>query len=74
MGLSIQGIADGDRTTAMGMHQTVYAIGMFAGPALSGVIANVIGIQGMFSVTALTCLVLGLVGTSRVSENQNANG
>lgn len=71
MGLSIQGIADGERTTAMGVHQTVYAIGMFTGPALSGVVANIVGIQGMFFVTALTCLVLGVVGTSCVGEYSN---
>lgn len=74
MGLSIQDVTDSERTTAMGIHQTIYAIGMFAGPALSGAVVNLIGFHGMFAVTALTCLVLGLVGTSFVRERQNAYG
>ncbi len=63
MGLSIQNIADAERTTAMGLHQSIYAIGMFVGPAVSGAIADAIGIQPMFAATAAACLVLGMLGT-----------
>ncbi len=63
MGLSIQNITDAERTTAMGLHQSIYAVGMFVGPAVSGGIAAAIGIQPMFAVTAFGCLALGLVGT-----------
>lgn len=62
MGLSIQDVSEHERTTAMGLHQAIYAIGMFAGPALSGVLAGAIGIQPMFAVTAAVCLLLGLLG------------
>jgi MFS family permease len=41
----------------MGWHQSVYAIGMFAGPWLSGLIADSIGIRPMFGATAFGCLV-----------------
>ncbi len=68
MGLSIQNITDAERTTAMGLHQSIYAIGMFVGPAVSGGIADAIGIQPMFAVTAIGCLVLGLVGTRWMGE------
>jgi MFS family permease len=61
MGMSIRDVADAERNTAMGLHQSVYAIGMFAGPWLSGVLADVIGIRQMFGVTALACLATGLV-------------
>ncbi len=44
----------------MGLHQAVYAVGMFAGPWLSGALADRIGIQPMLGVTALACLLLGL--------------
>lgn len=64
MGLSIRYVDDSQRATAMGLYQAVYAIGMFAGPWLSGILADVMGIQPMFAVTALVCLVLGLGGTS----------
>ena len=64
MGLSIENIADTGRSTAMGVYQTIYAIGMFAGPAVSGAIAGAVGMQSMFAVTAFMCLTLGSFGTS----------
>jgi len=64
MGLSIRYVDNGQRATAMGLFQAVYAIGMFAGPWLSGILADAMGIQPMFAVTAAVCLVLGLGGTS----------
>jgi MFS family permease len=45
----------------MGLHQSVYAIGMFAGPWLSGILADAIGIRWMFGVTAVASLALGLL-------------
>ncbi len=64
MGMSIEKVAEAERATAMGLHQAVYAIGMFAGPWLSGILANAIGLQPMFGATAAACLVLsvGLTG------------
>jgi MFS family permease len=63
MGLSIQNVDNHERNTAMGFHQSVYAIGMFAGPAASGVLADAMGVRAMFGVTAALCLALGLLGT-----------
>jgi len=60
MGMSIRHVDDENRATAMGLHQAVYSIGMFSGPWLSGVLANAMGIQPMFGVTAFACLLLGL--------------
>ena len=60
MGMSIRDVADAQRNTAMGLHQSVYAIGMFAGPWLSGLLADAIGIRPMFGVTAFACLALGV--------------
>jgi MFS family permease len=60
MGMSIQHVADEERTTAMGLHQAVYAIGMFAGPWVSGILAERMGIQPMFGVTGFACLALGV--------------
>ena len=68
MGLSIKYVADSERTTAMGLHQSVYALGMFAGPWLSGILASNIGIQSTFVITALVCLVLGLYGASKLER------
>jgi len=71
MGLSIQNVADTERTTAMGLYQSVYAIGMFGGPWLSGIIAAAIGIQPMFGVTAFACLALGLFGARWLAEKKS---
>jgi len=71
MGLSIQNVADTERTTAMGLYQSVYAIGMFGGPWLSGIIASAIGIQPMFGVTAFACLALGLFGARWLAEKKS---
>lgn len=71
MGLSIQRVAEGERATAMGAHQAIYAIGMFTGPWLSGVLAAAIGLQPMFGVTAVGTLVLGALGV-RLMERHKA--
>jgi DHA1 family multidrug resistance protein-like MFS transporter len=61
MGLSIQDVADNQRTTAMGLHQSVYAVGMFSGPWLSGLMADALGIRPMLGVTAVVCLAGALL-------------
>jgi MFS family permease len=61
MGMSIRYVADVERTTAMGLHQAVYAIGMFGGPWVSGWLADGMGIRPMFGVTAFLCLIPGLL-------------
>ena len=58
MGLSIRDVDDRDRTTAMGLHQSVYALGMFAGPWLSGILADALGLRPMFGVSAAAWLVV----------------
>ncbi|MCP4541645.1 MAG: MFS transporter [Chloroflexi bacterium] len=68
MGMSIEHVADANRATAMGLHQAVYSIGMFTGPWLSGILADVMGIQPMFGVTAFVCLGLGLFVTRGLGQ------
>jgi MFS family permease len=69
MGLSIQNVDDTQRATAMGLHQAVYGTGMFAGPWLSGILANAIGIQPMFAVVGAVCLGLS-VGLARLLDRK----
>jgi MFS family permease len=66
MGLSIAKVPDAERSTAMGMFQAIYAIGMFGGPWLSGILARAIGLQPMFGVTAFFTLALGILGTRKL--------
>ncbi|MGO8693475.1 MAG: MFS transporter [Rectinemataceae bacterium] len=53
LGLSIQGVELSRRSTAMGVHQAVYAVGMFTGPWMGGVIADAVGIRAMFAIVAV---------------------
>ena len=68
MGMSIANVSLSQRSTAMGLHQAVYGIGMFAGPWLSGLLATPMGIQPMFAATAAVVLLLGLAGTYLISK------
>lgn len=70
MGMSIQHVAGHERNTAMGLHQAVYAIGMFAGPWLSGMVAASWGLPAMFGVTAAGALLLGCWGTWWLREGE----
>ncbi len=64
MGLSIRAVSPGDRATAMGVFQAVYALGMFAGPASTGLIGDAFGIGAVFAVAgAASVLGLALVAT-----------
>ena len=68
MGMSIAHVSVGQRSTAMGLHQAVYGIGMFAGPWLSGLLAASLGIQPMFAATAAAVFGLGLFGNYLISR------
>ncbi|MBN2323187.1 MAG: MFS transporter [Spirochaetes bacterium] len=52
LGMSIHKVEQGQRSTAMGIHQALYSIGMFTGPWITGIIADFIGIRHTFLVTA----------------------
>ena len=52
MGMSIQKIEPAQRNTAMGTHQSIYAVGMFTGPWVGGIIADAVGIRVMFGIVA----------------------
>ncbi len=68
MGLSIRHVDASEQTSAMGLHQSVYAIGMFAGPWISGMLAKAIGIQPMFAISAVAILLAGLAGSRVVKD------
>ena len=70
MGMSIAKVEGNQRATAMGLHQAVYGVGMFAGPFLSGALADWLGIQPMFGVTGFACLVLGFLGVKWMASRR----
>ena len=58
--LSVLAVAPTQRATAMGVFQAIYAIGMLAGPVLSGTIADGVGIGAVFYV----CAVVSMAGAA----------
>jgi MFS family permease len=64
MGMSIERVQEKERTMAMGLHQAVYAIGMFTGPWLSGILAKAMGIPPMLIITAVATLVVAIAGSA----------
>lgn len=78
MAMSIRTVPDEKRATAMGFFQSIYAVGMFGGPAVSGAVAEAIGLSGafytgalvVFAGAALTALFLG----RRLREAAAASG
>ena len=61
MGLSIKAVPSSERASAMGIFQAVYALGMFGGPAMSGIIADHLGLGNMFLVTGGVSLGMGVL-------------
>jgi MFS family permease len=57
LGLSIEHVDAAHRSTAMGIHQAVYAVGMFTGPWIGGILADAYGIRPMFVIVAVFSLV-----------------
>ena len=55
--LALKSADSEDRATAMGSYQALYAIGMLAGPAVSGIIADASGIDAVFWLSAVVTVV-----------------
>lgn len=62
LGASIRFVGEEERASAMGLHQSIYAVGMFSGPWLSGILASLLGIQPMFALTAALAFGLAFLG------------
>ena len=56
MGLSIRSVKPADRATAMGVFQAVYALGMFAGPASTGMLGDAFGLTAVFAILGTVAL------------------
>ena len=70
IGLTIRDVEGSRRATAMGLHQTIYAVGLFAGPGLSGLLAEAAGIRVTFVAIAAGCLVSSSVLIWRLTRNK----
>ncbi|MEW9670135.1 MFS transporter [Ammoniphilus sp. 3BR4] len=73
LGMAIETIPQEKRATAMGVYQALYAIGMFVGPFLAGLLNSILGIEAGFYFTG----ALGLIATAFIvfwSRKQYDNG
>jgi predicted MFS family arabinose efflux permease len=68
MGLSIRHVKVDSRTTAMGIHQSIYSAGIFLGPWVCGLLAEGIGLRPMLAAIAAVCLALGWAGTALLAR------
>lgn len=56
------------QASAMGIFQAIYAIGMFTGPILSGVIAAKIGLESVFIISSIVSILIIFVSFSMKSD------
>lgn len=61
MALSIRAIPPSERGTAMGVFQSLYAVGMLLGPLLLGFWADWLGLDSVFYLSAALCIMGGVV-------------
>ncbi|MGB2814464.1 MAG: MFS transporter [Dehalococcoidales bacterium] len=61
MTLSIRDVPHEHRATAMGVFQAVYAIGMLAGPLVSGFLGDRLGLSSVFSLAASISLLVAVL-------------
>ena len=58
----LTGVPDGERTTAMGVYQATWAIGIVVGPPLAGRLADTYGLTGAFVAGALAAALAAGLG------------
>ena len=56
LSLALRAAPPAEQATAMGVYQATYSVGMFAGPALSGAVAEWWGIGAVFHLSALVTI------------------
>jgi DHA1 family multidrug resistance protein-like MFS transporter len=72
MGMTIRDVPVQSRASAMGLHQSIYAVGIFIGPWASGALAQAFGIRPMFALTAVLVLVFGSTGAIVLSRRPSS--
>ncbi|NMB25805.1 MAG: MFS transporter [Firmicutes bacterium] len=74
MGLSIKTVPEEKRATAMGFFQAIYALGMFGGPVLVGIIGDISGLTGGFLATGFVGVVGGWLALRLLPGNLQLDG
>ncbi len=72
MSLAILSVDQRERATAMGVYQAVYAIGMFLGPLVGGIIGERAGLPAVFASTGALSLGAGVAAWLTLPALQGA--
>jgi predicted MFS family arabinose efflux permease len=61
LGLAIESISHEKRATAMGVYQALYAVGMFSGPFIAGILNSSFGITAGFYFTGILGIIASIL-------------
>ena len=64
----VRGVEENYQASAMGIFQAIYAIGMFAGPIFSGIIASKLSLESVFIFSSSISLIIIIVSYFMKSE------
>jgi DHA1 family multidrug resistance protein-like MFS transporter len=63
LAMTLEAVPTEERATATGFHQSVYSLGMFLGPSITGALAAAIGIRPSFAICTVGVIVFaGIIG------------
>jgi predicted MFS family arabinose efflux permease len=69
LGMSIESVDESKKATAMGTYQAIYAIGMFGGPYLAGIVNELIALPFAFYFAGtLGLIAIGLIAVWKRKE------
>ena len=69
LGMAVEKIEQEKRATAMGAYQAIYAIGMFVGPYVAGVLNDLYGLEASFYLSGVVAIA-GFICSSLWSDDQ----
>ncbi len=70
MGLAIKPMPLDQQGTAMGFFQSIYAVGMFLGPVVSGWVGEHLGLHSAFILNGALCLLASLLTWIKIQEDR----
>ena len=63
-----------NKSTAMGIYQSLYSVGMFTGPFFSGIVASITRVESIFLLAAIICIfgmLMSILVVKPLEYNQN---
>ena len=74
MSLVIKQSSIENKSTSMGIYQSLYSVGMFAGPFMSGIVASLTSVESIFYLAASICIIgmlISILFVKPLEYNQN---